>query len=334
MPVHKIKRPAKSRDKANSMQNLFAPIAEQLEEVRCRISERLTTQFISVNQQIESIGAGRGKLFRPAMLLLSGQATGSLRDEHTELAMMVELVHTATLLHDDVIDQAEMRRNCQAVNCLWGNTAAVLLGDFLLSHAFSAGAKVNVSGADAIISEAAEQICQGELIQNIRQGDWAMDEQDYMSIIASKTASLFAASCRLGALASDADTAMQDTVESYGRNLGLTFQITDDILDITGDDKKIGKTLGTDFMQRKLTLPAIHYLGRKKAGQRKDCFEKMAKLDRTQLIETLKQSGSLDYAGSVAQTCSKQAAKAISRIKPGIAKDAMKKIAAVVAARA
>lgn len=334
MPVHKTNCSAKGRDTGHLVQDLFAPVVRPLEDVRCRLTERLTTPYNGINEQIESIGAGQGKLFRPALLLLSGLATGSLRDEHTELAMMVELVHIATLLHDDVIDQAKTRRSRRTVNCLWGNTAAVLLGDFLLSRAFSAGAKVDVPGADAIISHAAEQICQGELLQNLRQGDWTMDQQDYMSIIESKTASLFAASCRLGALASDADTAIQKAVETYGRNLGLAFQITDDILDITGDDKKVGKTLGTDFSQRKLTLPIIHHLNRKKAGQRKDCFEKMARLDRMQLVKTLKQSGSLEYAHSVAQTCSKQAEKAIFRIKPCVAKVAMKKIAAAIADRA
>lgn len=316
------------------MQDLFASVAKPLEDVRHRMAERLTTRYGAVNQQIESIGTGQGKLFRPALLLLCGQATGSLQNAHYELAVMVELVHTATLLHDDVIDHAEIRRNHQTVNCLWGNTAAILLGDFLLSQAFLAGAEVDVPGANSIISRTAEKICQGELLQNIRQGDWTVDEDDYMEIIEAKTASLFAASCRLGALASGADTAIQKAVETYGRNLGLAFQVTDDMLDITGDDKKVGKTLGTDFLQRKLTLPIIHYLGCKKAGQRRDCQERLAEMDRPQLIETLMQSGSLDYARLVAQTCSKQAVKAISRIKPGAAKDTMKKIAAAVAVRA
>jgi octaprenyl-diphosphate synthase len=333
MPVRKTYRLVNTGDAA-AMQELFAPAAEQIAEVRCRLAERLTTPYSDINQRIQFVGAGQGKLFRPVLLLLSGQATGSLRDVHHDLAVMIELIHTATLLHDDVIDQAGMRRNRQTINSRWSNTTAVLLGDFLFSRAFLTGSEMNISGVDGILSRTAEKICQGELLQNIRQGDWTINEKEYIEIIEAKTASLFAAGCRLGALASSANVAAQEAVEQFGCNIGLAFQITDDILDIAGDDSKVGKTLGTDFIQRKLTLPIIHYLYCKKIGQREKAFEQLARLDRAQLIRTLKRGGSLEYARSAAQTCSKRAVNAISHLKPSPAKDAMKNIAVAIAARA
>ena len=187
---------------------------------------------------------------------------------------MIEMVHTATLLHDDVIDQAAVRRNQPTVNCLYGNTAAVLLGDFLLSRAFEAGVELNIPEVQKILTQTARQICQGELLQNIRRADWTMGREDYLEIIDAKTAGLFSAACRLGAVLCHADTSAVERFAEYGRCVGMAFQITDDILDITGDDEKVGKTLGTDAAQKKPTLPLIHYLQGQSAGQR-DIFLEM-----------------------------------------------------------
>lgn len=317
-----------------AVSDLFAPVAGQLKQVRGRMVELLATRFVGINQQIESIGAGEGKLFRPAVLLLSAQLTGTLRDEHIELAMMVELIHTATLLHDDVIDQAKTRRSRQTVNSLWGNKAAILLGDFLLSRAFLAGARINLPDAGRILCSTAEKICQGELLQNMRQGDWTLNEEEYLEIIEAKTASLFAASCRLGALASGASDAVQAAVETYGRQVGMIFQITDDILDIAGDDQKVGKTLGTDMMQRKLTLPMIHYLGLQKPADRQVGFEKIVALSRPKLSKALTKSGSLDYARDVVQMLAKQAAKAIDNLPASPSTNALQNIIAAITERA
>lgn len=333
MPMPKADKDQLGRGNA-AVSDLFAPVAGQLKQVRGRMVELLATRFVGINQQIESIGAGEGKLFRPAVLLLSAQLTGTLRDEHIELAMMVELIHTATLLHDDVIDQAKTRRSRQTVNSLWGNKAAILLGDFLLSRAFLAGARINLPDAGRILCSTAEKICQGELLQNMRQGDWTLNEEDYLEIIEAKTASLFAASCRLGALASGASDAVQQAVETYGRQVGMIFQITDDILDIAGDDQKVGKTLGTDFMQQKLTLPVIHYLHSRKTQNPEELIQRLTGFNAQQLKAALTESGSLDYARAFAHSCADKANQAISSLPDGLAKKTMQDIIAAITARA
>ncbi|MEN6306818.1 MAG: polyprenyl synthetase family protein [Anaerohalosphaeraceae bacterium] len=308
-------------------------MAEQLELVRSQLVQRLTSRYDRVNHQMESIGAGQGKLFRAAMVLLSGRAIGVIRHEHIELAMMVELVHTATLLHDDVIDHARTRRNQPTMNHLWGNTAAVLMGDFLLSRAFLAGAELNIPRSGKILSQTAEQICQGELLQNLRQGDFSLNEEDYLEMIEGKTASLFSAGCMLGAIASKADPVLEDMLREYGRCVGMAFQITDDILDITGDDKQIGKTLGTDLGQNKLTLPLIYYLRKKRPDARKAMIESLLQMDKTNRIDQLQQNKSIDLAKTKASGYAQMAIRALGRLKPGKARESLENIALAVGSR-
>lgn len=332
MPVRKSKK-SNARPQSAGISELFAPVAEQLELVRSQLVQRLTSRYDRVNHQMESIGAGQGKLFRAAMVLLSGRAISTIRHEHIELAMMVELVHTATLLHDDVIDQARTRRNQPTMNQLWGNTAAVLMGDFLLSRAFLAGAELNIPRSGKILSQTAEQICQGELLQNLRQGDFSLSEEDYLEIIEGKTASLFSAGCMLGAIASKADPELEDMLREYGRCVGMAFQITDDILDITGDDKQVGKTLGTDLGQNKLTLPLIYYLRKKRPGARKALIESLSQMDKATRIDLLQQNQSIDLAKNKASDYAQMAIRALARLKPGKARESLENIALAVGSR-
>jgi len=333
MPVRKSNKTSSKPQPAMVFADLFAPVAEQMELVRRQLTQRLTSRYDRVNNQMESIGTGQGKLFRAAMVLLSGKAIGSIRHEHIEFAMMVELVHTATLLHDDVIDQARTRRNQPTMNHLWGNTAAVLMGDFLLSRAFLAGAELNIPRSGKILSQTAEQICQGELLQNLRQGDVSLTEEDYLEIIEGKTASLFSAACVLGAVASRANPVLEDMLREYGRCVGMAFQITDDILDITGDDKRIGKTLGTDLGQNKLTLPLIYCLRKKRPAARKALIESLAEMDKTSRIEQLQLNGSLDLARQKASDYAQMALKTLRHLKPGTAREALENIARAVGSR-
>ncbi len=283
-----------------------------------------------LNRQLDSIGAGRGKLFRSAIVLLSGKACGSLRQEHIDLAAIVELVHTATLLHDDVIDKAGTRRGGPTANVLWGNTAAVLMGDFLLSRAFLAGAELNIPTAAKVLSQTAEQICQGELLQNLRRGCWQMSQDEYFEIIQAKTASLFAAGCYLAALGSAAREPVAGLLSEYGRCLGLAFQITDDILDITGDSTRAGKTLRTDLAQGKLTLPVIHFLHNAGAGGR----DELAGKPGGKLALLLERSGSLEYARQKAKDFACQAARALASVKPGPARESLERLADAIGQRA
>jgi octaprenyl-diphosphate synthase len=332
MPARKTRRT--SQDFV-SMTDLLSPVAKELCRVREHLDRSLGTPHWAINKLLETIGAGQGKMLRPAFVLLAGRACGRIRPQHIRLAAMIEMIHTATLLHDDVIDQASLRRNRPTANCLHGNTGAVLLGDFLLSRAFEVGAAMNMPHVQKTLIQTSQQICQGELLQNIRRDDWTITEAEYLEIIEFKTAGLFSTACRLGARLSGAGSAIERRFVEYGRCIGIAFQITDDILDIAGDDEKIGKTLGTDAAQKKPTLPLIHYLKQQPPAKRKAFIKTLsAEPDARQWIQILNRSGSLDYAR---QTATHFAHKAIQSIPAGCggpALESLKQIAATIAGRA
>jgi octaprenyl-diphosphate synthase len=234
-------------------------------------------------------------------VLLCGKLISEINDEHINFAAMVELIHMASLLHDDVIDKDSVRRGQASANALWGNTVAVLLGDFLLSRAFTLSALSKSSGAAAALGQTAQTLCTGELKQNLLKGCWELTEQDYFNIIEAKTAALFRCSCQLGAIASDASEDQVGILSEFGYAFGMAFQIADDLRDILSSEQREGKTVGTDFREEKLTLPVIHWIGHDDA-RRKMHIERLKTLkDRRQLTEQMKQTQSIDYAMSQAQ---------------------------------
>jgi octaprenyl-diphosphate synthase len=193
------------------------------------------------------------------LLLLTARACGSVNSAHHVLAAVVEMIHTATLVHDDVLDNARIRRHRATVNAGWGNESSVLLGDFLFTHAFHLASTVDAR-ACRLIGEATNRVCEGELQQVSERGNLLLTEEGYLEIIDGKTAELTACCCKLGAVYSDADPATTDQLGRYGRYLGMAFQIADDLLDLVGDEATTGKSLGTDVEQQKLTLPIIRLL--------------------------------------------------------------------------
>jgi octaprenyl-diphosphate synthase len=335
MPARKIRPADGPSQDTGSMSEFFAPIAAQMQQVADRLGQRLTTSYQPINQQIETIGAGQGKMLRPAFVLLTGLACGDIGPRHIELAVIIEMIHVATLLHDDVIDQAEQRRNHPTVNSLYGNTAAVLWGDFLLSRAFEASMELNLPQVQKNLTQTAQKICQGELLQNIRRSDWMMSQDDYLEIIDAKTADLFSVACRLGAQISGADTQTQENFAEYGRCVGMAFQITDDILDITGDAQKVGKTLGTDAAQKKPTLPLIHCFKQQSQQQKKTLIKALSgEPEPIKLVQILNDSGSLDYARRIAAQYAHKAGDSVAACKNNLAVESLKKIATALAARA
>jgi octaprenyl-diphosphate synthase len=279
----------------------LALIDGDLARVRAVIAEQMATPFGSINRLLQDVSAGSGKMLRPALVLLSGQCCGNLNDRHITLAAMAELIHTASLLHDDVLDQARIRRNTATVNVLHGNEAAVLLGDFLLSRVFALGMEFDDPRIGRTFSATAMALCQGELLQNIQRQNWQLDEPTYLDIIGGKTAELFGSCCSLGALAAGADSVSENALRQFGIQLGLAFQITDDLLDIAGREDKAGKTLGTDLDKRKPTLPVIHALQTATAVGRTELLQLLSGAnDRPRLIQLLHQSGGLSYARSKA----------------------------------
>jgi octaprenyl-diphosphate synthase len=221
----------------------------------------------------------KGKRLRPILLFLSAQATGNIKSIHEELAVIIELIHNATLIHDDVLDEACLRRNLPTVNNEWGNEIAVIFGDLVLSNAFKICAKINNSEVTRIISQMTNQICHGELAHMEKKYDLSVTEKEYLKIIGDKTAVLFSTSCYLGTLFSSPDKKNCSIMEEFGFNFGMAYQIIDDCLDWVSSEKLTGKTGGTDIAKGRITMPLIR-LYKILPKNRKKKLENLISLDR------------------------------------------------------
>ncbi|MEH6460021.1 polyprenyl synthetase family protein [Chitinimonas sp. JJ19] len=241
-----------------SIEFVKSVIAADMQAVDQIIRERLHSEVILVRQVAEYIVSSGGKRLRPALALLSAGALGYQGQHHRELAAVVEFIHTATLLHDDVVDESSLRRGRDTANALFGNAASVLVGDFLYSRAFQMMVSVNDMRVMQVLADATNVIAEGEVLQLMNIGDADLDEAAYLKVIRYKTAKLFEAAARLGALLAKSDAATEDAMARYGMHLGTAFQIVDDVLDYSGDAGEIGKNLGDDLAEGKCTLPLIH----------------------------------------------------------------------------
>jgi octaprenyl-diphosphate synthase len=321
-------------------------IAPQLQAVDELFSRELTSDLPNVNELVTHVGKFRGKMLRPMLVLLAGQAAlepseltthgSGLSDSHITLATVVEMVHMATLVHDDILDGAEIRRKGATINHLHGNEAAVLLGDFLISHAYHLCSSLDSQKASRIIAHTTNIVCEGELTQNYNRGNWKLDEKTYYLIIYRKTAALTEACCRLGAMSSTESAASIDALATYGRQMGMAFQIVDDILDICGQQKTVGKSLGTDIEKGKLTLPMIHFL-KHAAPQHRELLIGLLESQEHDRVERVRQlvapSDSIAYARHEAERLVKEAVSALKVLPPGPAREALVEAAHYVTAR-
>jgi len=256
----------------------FNPLARVTRLVQTQIDqveERIVRQAAAFDPDIEgyvtyAIG-GRGKRLRPLVALLSGGSTGKINSGHIDLAVIVELIHLATLVHDDVMDEAEQRRAQPTVNARWGNSLSVLLGDCLFAHALNLSTGFKNSEIGRVIARTASEICSGEMIQTQRRFDLKLGVDDYLRIVKMKTGSLFAAAAELGATISEADSGVIETLKEFGLRIGTAYQIYDDCLDIAGDENATGKTLGTDLRKGKFTLPVLFFLRSASEFERERC---------------------------------------------------------------
>src|SRR5438552_11697407 len=247
-----VARPARS--------DLFQPVQGDLEIVERILRETIETAQPGVARLISHLASYRGKRLRPALLLLTARACGRVERAHHVLAAVVEMIHTATLVHDDVLDGAGVRRHVATINAGWGNQASILLGDYLFTHAFHLSSALGEARACRLIGDATNRLCAGELHQICQRGNLELTEETYFDIIDGKTAELTSCCCRLGALYSGMDAEVVERLASYGRHLGMAFQIADDLLDLVGEERSVGKSLGTDLEQQKLTLPLIYMM--------------------------------------------------------------------------
>jgi len=281
-----------------ALATLYEPVAADLEKV-CRLfDDELFSDLPFVNALCARVRQYRGKMLRPALLLLSAKACGKLTDEHLTLAAVVEMVHMATLVHDDVLDDADVRRKRTTINRMEGNEAAILLGDYLISHAFHLCSALDSQYASQLIGATTNTVCEGELQQVHRRGDDNLTVDDYLDIISAKTAALTGACCRLGAHYAGASARAVDGLERYGLSVGIAFQITDDVLDIVGTEERMGKTLGRDLEKHKLTLPVIHCLREAPAELQRSLRAHLAapRPQRQELARYLQATDSIGYA--------------------------------------
>ena len=261
-------------------------VRRELDDVEARIISQASSFDPAVEGYVSYAIGGRGKRLRPLVALLAGGAVGPIKSEHVDLAVIVELIHVATLVHDDIVDEAEWRRAQPTLNARWGNYLSVLLGDWLFAHALNLSASFDDVEVSRAIARAAREVCTGEIIQTQRRFDLHLGIADYLRIIELKTGSLFAAAADLGAMLGKADQTTQDSLRIFGQKIGTAYQIYDDCIDIAGTERLTGKTLGSDLRKGKLTLPVLMLLGERNGSDKEHLsqlildarFEEIAKL--------------------------------------------------------
>ena len=312
----------------------LAPVAADLQRVDAVIRNRLGSDVALVRQVAEYIVAGGGKRLRPALVLLSARASGypgsSGGELHYEMAAVVEFIHTATLLHDDVVDASEMRRGRRTANAEFGNAASVLVGDFLYSRAFQMMLGAGSMRVMQVLADATNMIAEGEVLQLMNCHDPDVDERGYLEVIRRKTAKLFEAAARLGAVLGGAPSAVESGLAEYGMHLGTAFQLIDDVLDYSGDAATIGKSLGDDLAEGKPTLPLIRAMAcgspAQAAGVRRAIVEG-GRDDFAQVLETLRATGALAYAHDVALREAEAARSALQAVPASAYKDSLLELA-------
>jgi octaprenyl-diphosphate synthase len=240
------------------LRDVQALAAADMAAVDTLIRARLSSDVLLINQIAEHIVAAGGKRLRPMLHLLAARAAGHGGSEHLQLAAVIEFIHTATLLHDDVVDESDLRRGRKTANALWGNAASVLVGDFLYSRSFQLMVELDRVPVMRILADTTNAIAEGEVLQLLHVHNPDTDEAAYLRVIERKTAVLFAAATRLGAVLAGCDASIEAALADYGMNLGYAFQIADDVLDYTSDAETLGKNLGDDLAEGKATLPVIH----------------------------------------------------------------------------
>lgn len=309
---------------------LYAPVRDMLEETEELLRGVLCSEHPFVDELVRHGFRLGGKRLRPALVLLSGIACGSLTETHKKLAAAVEVIHTATLVHDDILDEATTRRHMETINARWSTEAGVLVGDFLLAQSLCLAAETDDPFAVREIAAGCRFMCEGELRQTASRGDFELTEAEYFKIIEGKTASLLRVCCRLGAHFAGGTLDQVEALGEFGRKIGLAFQIADDLLDLLGDESHVGKSLGTDLKKRKLTLPLIRLLERSAPLRREQLLaawkdgdpasgSSNGPLDQAQgehLTACLKDSDAISYAEEAAQREIEGAVQLLRRALP------------------
>ncbi len=305
-------------------------IAADMQAVDAAIRTQLHSDVALVSQIADYIISAGGKRIRPALVLLMAKAWGYQGEDHYKLAAVVEFIHTATLLHDDVVDESDLRRGRKTANAMFGNAASVLVGDFVYSRAFQMMVSVNSMRVMQILADATNVIAEGEVLQLMNMHDPDVTEERYLQVIRSKTAKLFEAATELGSLIAGAPEQQVAAAAEYGRSLGTAFQLIDDVLDYSGDSTAIGKNVGDDLREGKPTLPLIYLMQHGTSQQRelvRACIANGDEAHFDQVLAAITTSGALDYTRRQAEAARDRAIEAIDALPSGTGKDALHSLA-------
>ena len=302
-----------------STKKVFAPIADELEVFKDKFKGQLSSRIKIVDTIARYIVKSKGKNLRPMLVMLSAKACNGAVTEHTYRASItIELIHTATLVHDDVVDGADMRRGLPSINAIWKNKMSVLMGDYLLANALISIVSVGNFDAMMVLSEATKRTSQGELLQMDKSRKMDIDEKTYFQIISDKTGALIAAACELGAITTGQKDSVRQALKDYGENVGVAFQIKDDLFDFEGKQKIMGKTKGRDLLEQKLTLPIIYALAQASKSEGKTILKRIKKSvtakDITHILGFTNEHGGLEYAKARLSEYSQAAIAALDKL--------------------
>lgn len=329
--------PKSSEERGAVLFRIVAPILSDLARSEENLSKLLTSQYAYINTLVRHIERFKGKRLRPAVLHLSARAFGGEARLACEVGALVEMLHLATLCHDDILDDAETRRNVETVNAKWGNKSAVMTGDILFSRAFEVLGRLDDPRPYKILSRVSRMICEGELLQIDSRFKVDLDEDAYFDLIEKKTAVLFGAAAELGALLAGAKESESKRLYAYGRRLGIAFQIVDDCLDLVGIEQTVGKSLGSDLKNGEPTLPIIHLLANSTGARKQELLTLFRPENggptRESLRPYLERAGSVDYALQIARAEIQRARDEIDFLPASSAKTALLEIPDYVLAR-
>ncbi|MFK2892419.1 polyprenyl synthetase family protein [Dyella flagellata] len=317
-------------DPARDFAGVRALAEGDMQRIDALVRQRLASDVVLINQIADHIIAGGGKRLRPMLHALAARAAGYSGDKHIKLAAVIEFIHTSTLLHDDVVDESDLRRGRKTANALWGNAASVLVGDFLYSRSFQLMVELDDMRIMRILADTTNTIAEGEVLQLLNIGNADVDEAAYLAVIERKTAVLFAAATQLGGLLGGLSEVQVAALRRYGMQLGYAFQIADDLLDYISDTRTLGKNIGDDLAEGKPTLPLIYALQRVSAEQAKEMRHAiehggLGSLDH--IIAAIRESGALERTRECALRHARAAREALAPLPPSSYRDALTALA-------
>ena len=312
----------------NTMADVWEAYRDELEGMENQVRTNLDSSVTLVNTVAAHILNSGGKRIRPLLLMLSARLCGYSGRDHHQLGSLVEFIHTATLLHDDVVDDADIRRGKRAARKVWGNQISILVGDYLYAQAFCRVVEFRNQGINEVLGEAVKKMAEGEVLQLYYNGNPSMPESEHLKIVEHKTAGLMAASCRMGAILADASDAQQDALFRFGQHLGMAFQVADDTLDYTANGERLGKTLGQDLREGKATLPLLHLLHHCSEQDRQMIIDRMetrtlTEEDLGRFIRLMEELGSITYAMDRARSYIDAAQRDLDQFEDSTAKRAL-----------